>query len=465
MKNKGQADEEIVDGPAVNALSDYSDTKTGWVKNSSELVGEPPAGSTANVTLSKTWLKETRTPDGSTGTFIEVRDAPSGSSTASFPVRYGDASYTVQDGLVKENIRALPWTDPNTGDTYTWDGENNTWLENGTTPVSAPTDTAIAELWSAPEYTTVDTGDAGTFTNRKIYNLTIEKKIAGSWASPSDEFDFTVNVPALAGQSVEVVLATEASGDTPASEQTVTADFDDTGEWSFTLRGGQSVVIPGITGRTAYSVSEGAVATYAASAQVTAGDTTGVTNTVGTSTGSDAEAVSDESLEANTTVTFTNTRNEHSLSVSKTVEGDSGSAGTFGFTVIAPELAGAIVADGDGNPVIFDDSGMYGFTLEDGQSLTIVGLPEGLQYTVEESAESAEGYTTTVDGEEGRATSGVLMADASHEFVNSKFAPPATGLLGSAVFGGWLWLAICGVLGGFVGLRMAERWRLRKASL
>lgn len=445
---------ESFSAPPAAAVSDYIDTRTGWVKNDSELVGDLPAGSTADVTLYKTWLKEARTSDGSTGSFIEMRNTPAASSTASFPVRYGDASYTVQDGLVKENIRALPWTDPDTGNVYTWDDENNTWLENGTTPVNAPTDTAVAQLWSAPEDTLADTGEAGTFTNRKIYNLTVEKKISGTWASPEDEFQFTVNVPDLKGKSVEVVMATEASGGTPANNQTITADFDDAGVWSFPLRGGQSVTIPGITGRTAYSVSEGVVATYTPSAQVTTGDTTGVTNTVGTSSGAGAGAVSDDSLEADTTVTFTNTKREHNLTVSKTVTGDTGSTGTFAFTVVVPDVAGKPLVDSEGNPVVFDDSGAYGFTLAHGQSLTIVGIPEGAQYMVEESAESAEGYTTTVDGVDGRIASGELLADAERVFENAKFSPPAAGVLSRAIFNGWLWVLVCGVLGGIAASRV-----------
>lgn len=116
---------------------------------------------------------------------------------------------------------------------------------------------------------------------------------------------------------------------------------------------------------------------------------------------------------------FTNTAKTGALTVKKTVVGGD-SQREFGFTVA--------LADGDGEPV----SGTFGkgehaatftdgkatFTLKHGGEKTISGLPVGVRYTVTE--DTAEGYTTTVDGTDGSKAEGtVTEAGATAAFTNT----------------------------------------------
>lgn len=116
---------------------------------------------------------------------------------------------------------------------------------------------------------------------------------------------------------------------------------------------------------------------------------------------------------------FTNTAKTGSLTVKKTVVGGD-SQREFGFTVA--------LADGDGEPasgtfgegedaVTFTD-GKATFTLKHGGEKTIAGLPVGVRYTVTE--DTAEGYTTTVDGTDGSKAEGtVTEAGATAAFTNT----------------------------------------------
>lgn len=130
----------------------------------------------------------------------------------------------------------------------------------------------------------------------------------------------------------------------------------------------------------------------------------------------DAGNAAERTVEA---AVFTNTAKTGSLTVKKTVVGGD-SQREFGFAVA--------LADGDGEPV----SGTFGkgehaatftdgratFTLKHGGEKTISGLPVGVRYTVTE--DTAEGYTTTVDGTDGSKAEGtVTEAGATAAFTNT----------------------------------------------
>lgn len=130
----------------------------------------------------------------------------------------------------------------------------------------------------------------------------------------------------------------------------------------------------------------------------------------------DAGDAAERTVEA---AVFTNTAKTGSLTVKKTVVGGD-SQREFGFTVA--------LADGDGEPV----SGTFGkgehaatftdgkatFTLKHGGEKTISGLPVGVRYTVTE--DTAEGYTTTVDGTDGSKAEGTVTEDgATAAFTNT----------------------------------------------
>lgn len=130
----------------------------------------------------------------------------------------------------------------------------------------------------------------------------------------------------------------------------------------------------------------------------------------------DADSAVERTVEA---AVFTNTAKTGALTVKKTVVGGD-SQREFGFAVA--------LADGDGEPV----SGTFGkgehaatftdgratFTLKHGGEKTISGLPVGVRYTVTE--DTAEGYTTTVDGTDGSKAEGtVTEAGATAAFTNT----------------------------------------------
>lgn len=103
-------------------------------------------------------------------------------------------------------------------------------------------------------------------------------------------------------------------------------------------------------------------------------------------------------------VVFTNTKNEGSLTIDKTVGGNSGETDRyFSFKVI--------LLDKDGNIL----EGVYNYTgsktgtiksgdiikLKHGESITITGLPVGASYKVIELEANSDGYKTTVTNDNG----------------------------------------------------------------
>lgn len=123
--------------------------------------------------------------------------------------------------------------------------------------------------------------------------------------------------------------------------------------------------------------------------------------------------------ESQTNTTHNSVSREGSLTVKKTVVGGD-SQREFGFTVA--------LTDGDGEPV----SGTFGkgehavtftdgkatFTLKDGGEKTVAGLPVGAHYTVTE--DTAEGYTTAVNGADGSKAEGTVTEDgATVAFTNT----------------------------------------------
>lgn len=123
--------------------------------------------------------------------------------------------------------------------------------------------------------------------------------------------------------------------------------------------------------------------------------------------------------ESQTNTTHNSVSRKGSLTVKKTVVGGD-SQREFGFTVA--------LTDGDGEPV----SGTFGkgehavtftdgkatFTLKDGGEKTVAGLPVGAHYTVTE--DTAEGYTTAVNGADGSKAEGTVTEDgATVAFTNT----------------------------------------------
>ncbi len=116
-------------------------------------------------------------------------------------------------------------------------------------------------------------------------------------------------------------------------------------------------------------------------------------------------------------VVFANTATA-TLSISKTVKGP-GPDKAFDLKVTfigvdGKELEGVYDYDGDVKGTI-TSGGVI--ALKDGQSVTIVGLPEGATYTVEENAGPA--YTVTVNGKPIAKAEGTLVGHGKLEFINT----------------------------------------------
>lgn len=138
------------------------------------------------------------------------------------------------------------------------------------------------------------------------------------------------------------------------------------GNADFTLKGGESVTIPGLPAGVPYSVSErwetGYVTTYENCNGTIPDNGTAVTATV------------------------TNTYRGGSLKVSKKVEGDGADTSqSFSFTVTLSDTGvnGPRGKDTSGELLVFHD-GVANFTLKNDESVTIPGLPDGVEYTVSE---------------------------------------------------------------------------------
>ena len=103
--------------------------------------------------------------------------------------------------------------------------------------------------------------------------------------------------------------------------------------------------------------------------------------------------------------TFTNTLKTGDLTVSKTVA--SGDASTTFNVKVTLTKSGASLTGTFGD-VTFNN-GVGTFTITDGQTKTISGLPEGTAYEVEET-DLTHGWTATYSGESGSIVAGQTKA-------------------------------------------------------
>jgi hypothetical protein len=232
-------------------------------------------------------------------------------------------------------------------------------------------------------YTTTSTGASGviaadavktaSFVNtRTVGSLTIGKTVAGTGADPAKKFNFTV---AFAGNGASktysyvgngVPNGTVASGDTIA------------------LAHGESITIVDLPQGLQYTVTED---DYADDGYATASAV--LTGTI----------AADETQ----TAVFANTRTIGELKIAKLVAGDAADRNKpFNFTLTLTGNGASKTYDyiGDGVPNGMIASG-DSFSLAHGQSITIVGLPNGMNYTVTEDDYSGEWYETTSTGAAG----------------------------------------------------------------
>lgn len=120
------------------------------------------------------------------------------------------------------------------------------------------------------------------------------------------------------------------------------------------------------------------------------------------------------------------------LTISKAVDGNQGDKSKkfeFTITVTGQEGEQFYVTLPDNSALTLLSGESQTITLSDGQSATIYGLSETDSYTVEETDYTTDGYTTKIDNMETREATGTIQQDKTLNFVNTKNANVATGLI------------------------------------
>ena len=134
---------------------------------------------------------------------------------------------------------------------------------------------------------------------------------------------------------------------------------------------------------------------------------------------------------------FTNTYKAGTLSVSKTVRGNLGDTEQyFAFTVtLSGENDGTIGVNNneltyESNPASITVGAPTTFYLKSGETLNLTNIPYDMTYTVEETVDSEDGYTTTVNGEDGTKVENQKVDSATETvaFVNNKDTSIDTGI-------------------------------------
>ena len=226
-------------------------------------------------------------------------------------------------------------------------------------------------------------------------SLKIEKTVDGPSFDPERKFTFTIH---LQDGRYPAYGIYEYKG-TGLRDGQLT--FDDSGNATIQLKHGQAIEIQGIPEDFTYTVTEADDEWYTCTSKE--GDTGTITSA----------AVS--------RAAFTNTRQDTSLDISKTVAGNIGSKDkTFDFEVYiideGRELTGTFnmettTAEGEkrASTVTFAE-GLATISLSHGERASIKGLPVGARYEVEETEESSKGYDTHMTGGEGVLTKEPALA-------------------------------------------------------
>ena len=233
----------------------------------------------------------------------------------------------------------------------------------------------VVEETEDADFTTTSTGAAGTisssknseavFTNtRKTGNLNISKTVISDVSSDrSVQYSFTVQL----GKTVNGVFTTDTSINKRYENVTFT-----NGTGTLTLRpsaGSANTTITGIPHGVEYQVSEAPVE-----------------NMVTTNTG-ESGTISSTSISR---AAFTNTRETGTLKISKILTSDlsADKENSFEFTVKIGSINNTYTAvNGAGEPVtggVSFENGTALVHLKGGESISIQGLPSGLNYTITE---------------------------------------------------------------------------------
>ncbi|WMI80005.1 DUF7601 domain-containing protein [Anaerotignum sp. MB30-C6] len=269
--------------------------------------------------------------------------------------------------------------------------------------------------YSNEDYSTTTTGDKGTiladtvqtasFVNTKSAgSLTIVKSVTGNAADKTKKFDFTVTFVGANG-TYDYIGSGVPNGTIKSGDR-------------ISLAHGESITIMKLPKGISYTVSE---ADYSSEDYST------------TSTGEKGTILADSPQ----TASFVNGKNK------KPTGGGSG-GGSTGELTISKTVVGAgkdmdkkfkfnVTFKGSSDSYQYTGNGVSGGTIQSGdtislahgESITITGLPENLEYQVKEIMDSAQGYSVESTGESGTISS---KKDRTAAFTNTKIAE-STGSL------------------------------------
>ncbi len=250
----------------------------------------------------------------------------------------------------------------------------------------------------ADNATEAPTVNVTVINTRNVGGLTIVKNVTGNGGSNSDTFTFRLEL-----ENDTVNVDGEYTMTYSDVEQPVLLGVND-GEAEITLHGGQTAFIAGIPLGTTYTVTELTVAGDDAETGET--DTNGYTLT--TTNGLTGTITSTEGAYQ---ASFTNDRKVGDLTVTKAVAGNGEDAPNaltefeVTVTLTAPtgvELVGTWKQGETSGNVAASNT----FTLTDGESVELTGLPEGTSYTITEADYAANGYDSDIEPEKGEITDG-----------------------------------------------------------
>ena len=231
---------------------------------------------------------------------------------------------------------------------------------------------------------------AATVTNeRNTGSLSVEKIVEGTGAEAEKEFAFTLQLT-NAGVTLEGAYPADING----TDTTVAVDAS--GKATFKLKDGETITINGIPDGTTYEVLE---QDYSANGYET------------TSTLDSGEIIDGETAQAK----FTNHRDVGSLKITKEVAGNGEDAPNalteFEVTVeLTPPQGVTLVGTWEQGEESGNVAASNTFTLTDGESVELTGLPTGTSYTITEADYAANGYITDIDTASGEITDGALRA-------------------------------------------------------
>lgn len=256
--------------------------------------------------------------------------------------------------------------------------------------------------------------------NWATHNLGIRKMVNGSGGERNREFTFVITL--TPGEYVNIASSYRYDGSKEGTIDFTTNDNGKTYTGTITLKHNEHITIHDIPENTHYKVTE-----------AEANEDGYITNEPGNAEG-DLEG--DEEIE----VQYVNTKySNHELTIEKIIRGsnaiaaDSNKEWTFKVTLTPEEdiimateypYEGKSIVDGvekpaDGTITFTKEGSNYVGTVKvkHGQAITIKGIPERVQYQVEEEEANTDAYTTT----DSNNTSGIVDGQTVR-FTNTKLA-------------------------------------------